>query len=50
VLRSIGLADWIRHGIPGVKEAISANASAIETNPVDVNADLTETLPSGGQS
>jgi hypothetical protein len=34
----------------GVKEAISASASAIETNRVDVNSDLTETLPSSGQS
>jgi hypothetical protein len=29
----------------GVKETIAANASAIETNPVDVNGNSTETLP-----
>jgi hypothetical protein len=48
------LSAWlIGYGIGywrGVKEAISANAPAIETNPVDVNGDLTETLPSDGRS
>jgi hypothetical protein len=48
------LSAWlIGYGIGywrGVKEAISASTPAIETNPVDVNGDLTETLPSDGRS
>jgi hypothetical protein len=45
------LSAWlIGYGREGVIETISANASAIETNPVDVNSSLTETLPSGWQS
>jgi hypothetical protein len=47
---SVWLIGYGMGYLRGVKEAIAANASAVETNPVGVDGDLTETLPSGAQS